>query len=110
MLIRFRTVKMVQNRVMRYYLGVHKFAPISGMQGDLGWLSVRYRRYKCMVNYWNRLVKLADNRLTKRVCIYDRERNRDTCNWSSNMKIVYLLLGVDDIFDDITLCNKINDS
>ena len=33
----------VQNRAMRYYLGVHKFAPISGMQGDFGWLSCKYR-------------------------------------------------------------------
>ena len=76
------------------------------MQGDLGWLYVRYIRYKCMVNYWNRLVKMSDNRLTKRVFIYDRERNRDT--WSSDMRIVYLLLGMDDIFDSITVCNKIN--
>ena len=102
----FQCCKKVQNRAMRYYLGVHKFAPISGMQGDLGWLSVRYRRYKCMVNYWNRLVKMSDNRLTKRVFIYDRERNRD--NWSSDMRIVYLLLGMDDIFDSNTVCNKIN--
>ena len=82
----FQCCKKVQNRAMRYYLGVHKFAPISGMQGDLGWLSVRYRWYKCMVNYWNRLVKMSDNRLTKRVFIYDRERNRG--NWSSDMNII----------------------
>ena len=51
-------------------------------------------------------MKMSDNRLTKRVFIYDRERNRD--NWSSDMRIVYLLLGMDDIFDSITVCNKIN--
>ena len=51
-------------------------------------------------------MKMSDNRLTKRVFIYDRERNRD--NWSSDMKIVYLLLGMDDIFDSNTVCNKIN--
>ena len=46
----FHCCKKVQNRAMRYYLGVHKFAPIVGMQGDMGWLAVRLRRYKCMVN------------------------------------------------------------
>ena len=49
---------------------------------------------------------MSDNRLTKRVFIYDRERNRD--NWSSDMRIVYLLPGMDDIFDSTTVCNKIN--
>jgi len=41
-------VNKIQNRAMRYYLGVHKFAPIAAMQGDLGWLSVKFRRYRCM--------------------------------------------------------------
>jgi hypothetical protein len=33
----------------------------------MDWLEVRLRRYKCMVNYWNRLVDMDDSRLTKRV-------------------------------------------
>ena len=37
-------------------------------------------------------MKMSDNRLTKRVFIYDRERNRDT--WSSDMRIIYLPLGI----------------
>ena len=43
----------VQNRAMRYYLGVHRFAPIASLQGDFGWLRPRLRRYKIMLNYWN---------------------------------------------------------
>ena len=27
----------VQNRAMRYYMGVHRFAPIVGMRDDFGW-------------------------------------------------------------------------
>ena len=45
----------VHNRAMRYYLDLHKFAPVAGMQGDLGWLSPKYRHYGCMLRYWNRL-------------------------------------------------------
>jgi hypothetical protein len=99
----FQCCKKVQNRAMRYYLGVHKFAPIVGMQGDMGWLAVRRRRYKCMVNYWNRLVKMDDNRLTKRVFKYDHERNRS--NWSYDMQNLFLMLNMDDVFDHITVCN-----
>ena len=41
-------VNKIQNRAMRYYLGVHTFAAIAAMQGGLGWLSVKFRRYRCM--------------------------------------------------------------
>ena len=47
----FKFCKNIQNRAMRYYLGVHKFAPIAGMQGDLGWLATKFRRYICMGNF-----------------------------------------------------------
>lgn len=56
-----------------------------------------------MVNYWNRLVKMDDNRLTKRVFKYDHERNRS--NWSYDMKKLFLMLNMDDVFDNITVCN-----
>ena len=45
----FKFCKNIQNRAVRYYLEVHKFAPIAGMQGDLGWLATKFRRYICMV-------------------------------------------------------------
>ena len=36
----------VQNRAMRYYMGVHRFAPIAGMRGDFGWSCTKYRRHQ----------------------------------------------------------------
>ena len=35
----------VQLRAMRVFLGVHKFAPVLAMEGDLDWLSPRHRRW-----------------------------------------------------------------
>ena len=34
----------VQNRAMRYFLGVNKFVPTHLLYGDMGWLMPRYRR------------------------------------------------------------------
>ena len=28
----------VQNRALRYFLGVHKFTPVSALIGDMAWL------------------------------------------------------------------------
>ena len=55
------------DRAMRYYLGVHKYAPIAGMQGDLGWLATKFRRYICMVIFWNRIMKLDNSKLVKHI-------------------------------------------
>ena len=35
---------MVQNRTIRYFLGVHRFTPIVAITGDMGWPLSTYRR------------------------------------------------------------------
>ena len=69
----------IMNRAMRYFVGVHRFAPTAGVVGDMGWLSLKYKRYIVMLRFWNRLIKMNDNRITKRIFLwfYDRSDN----NW-----------------------------
>ena len=57
----------VQNRAMRIFLCVHRFAPVAGLEGDMAWLSPQFRRWLKMLWYWNRLVKMDNNRCTKAV-------------------------------------------
>ena len=56
---------LIQNRAMRYYLGVHKFAPNVGVEGEMGWLSPKVCRNLGLVRFWNRLMDMDNNRLTK---------------------------------------------
>ena len=60
----------ILNRAMRYYLGVHRYAPTPGVQGEMAWLSLKYRRYILMTKYWNRLIKLDNDRLTKKIFLW----------------------------------------
>lgn len=83
----------VQNRAARAFLGVHKFAPVPGMQGDLGWISSNARRKCNIVRYWNRLVSMNDARLTKQIFLWDHELSRN--NWSSDVKAVFEQLDID---------------
>jgi hypothetical protein len=55
----------IQNRTIRYYLGVHRFTPVLALTGDTGWLPSIYRRWLNMVRYWNKLVQSDDHRITK---------------------------------------------
>ena len=79
----------IQHRALRYFLGVHKFCPIPAMYGDMGWSECRPRRFMNMLRYWNRLVKMSDDRLTKKIFIYDYEQSRNGCrNWCSDVECI----------------------
>ncbi len=40
----------IQNRAIRFYLGVHKFASNIAINGDVGWISSSVRRsHKCYI-------------------------------------------------------------
>ena len=50
----------VQNRAMRYFLGVHKFAPNAALTSEMGWIRPQSERYICMLRLWNRLLNQPD--------------------------------------------------
>ena len=93
----------VQNRAMRYYLGVHRFAPIASLQGDFGWLRPRLRRYKIMLNYWNRLIKMNDSRLTKYMYEYDYQLCKN--NWCSELKDIFTQLDMNTFYEHKLVCD-----
>ena len=62
-----KCIESIQHRVLRYYLGVHKFCPILALTGDVGWLTPRLSRYICRIRLWNRLISMDDQRLTKKI-------------------------------------------
>ncbi len=78
----------VQNRATRYFMGVHRFAPKLGHNGDMGWTSNRGRWKISMLRLWNRLVGMDNEHLLKRVFIWDREEHLHTnkANFSSYVK------------------------
>lgn len=80
----YQAIDNVQNRALRYFLGVHRFTPILALYGDTGWLPTSYHRWICIIRYWNRLISMNDSRLTKKVFIHDF--NLKNNNWSSDVE------------------------
>ena len=68
----FTKPEAIQHRVIRYFLGVHRFASNSMIEGDMGWLPCVYRRRLSMLNLWNRLVLCPPNRLLYKVFLWDK--------------------------------------
>ena len=82
----FNSIDNLQNRTLRYFLGVHRYAPILGLQGDSEWVPPRVRRTLCMIRLWNKLVKINDNSLTKFVFLWDLDQSVSFRNWSYEVK------------------------
>ena len=75
-------IDLIQNRAMRFFLGVHKYTPTDGMLGDMGWCKPYVHRNLGIVRFWNRMIEMENNRLTKRIFNTDHSSCHD--NWSSN--------------------------
>jgi hypothetical protein len=77
----------VQLRANRYFLGVHNKTPLLSIFGDMGWMETRNRRQLEMLRLWNRLIKMENNRLTKRIFLWDKENA--TFGWSSELAQIF---------------------
>ena len=64
---RFDNCDKIQYRAMRFFLGVHTCTHMNGLQGDIGWVSLYIDRCVIMMRFWNRLMNMSNDRLTKRV-------------------------------------------
>ena len=93
----------IQNKAIRYFLGVHNFTAIPAIQGEMGWLPSKYRKYLCMLRFWNRLVKMSPDRLTRQVFI--AEYNSSNHNWSKEIKNILSTLDMMHIYENKLCCN-----
>ena len=93
----------IQNRAMRYYLGVHKFAANAAIVADMGWTKPMYNRYLCLIRFWNRMLSLPDERLTKQIFNYDY----DKCvrNWCKEIKCIFDKLDLQHIYTNKETCD-----
>ncbi len=56
----YNKMSSVQQRAARCFLGLHRFSLLLAIEGDIGWLNPRFRRWLDILHLWNRLVKLPD--------------------------------------------------
>ena len=92
----------LQNRAMKYFLGVNRFAPTQAVRGDMGWQTCQFRRKVNMIRLWNRLLSLDHNRLPK--IVFNYEINSPYRNWSYNLKQLFHSLELEHIFESKSYC------
>jgi len=99
----FSCINTVQNKTIRYFLGVHKFAPNLAIKGDVGWLPSKERRWCNILRYLNRLMDMNNTRPCKKVFLWDYEIS--TNNWSSGVRIIMSLVGMAEHFLQMLKCD-----
>ena len=99
----YNHVQQVQSKAMRFYLGVHKFAPTLGLFGDTGWFPIINYQKLCMLRFWNRLVKTERHRLLYKIFCWDY--NLSKMNWCSEIKSIFEELDIEDHFINKKCCN-----
>ena len=96
---KFTQTDKVQQLALRVFLGVHKFAPVAVLYGDSGWLKPRYKRWIEIVRLWNRLLKLPESRLTRKIFDLDYSASSTVNNWCSKVKNIFQKTGNLELFD-----------
>ncbi len=82
----FNCPQVLQNRIIRYYMGVHKFAPVPALHIEMDWLNMRSTRWLEMVRYPNRIASMNQDRLPR--IIYDWDRSLKTDSWASSVDFI----------------------
>ncbi len=93
----------IQQRALRYYLGVHQKTPILALEGDTGWKKCQNRRLILMCKLWNRIVCMEESRLTRK--IFDHEYKLCSNNWCEEIKLLLTKYGQQYAFNHKTKCD-----
>ena len=82
----YTEAQVLQNRIIRYFLGVHKFAPIPALHIEVDWLCTRYQRWVEMIRYRNCIAAMGADRLPRILYEWDCSLGRDA--WARQVEFV----------------------
>ena len=99
----FSCSESIQNRAMRFFLGVNRFTPTHAVIGDMGWDSDINRRKLNMLRLWNRLIQLDESRLSKKVFLWDYSICRN--NWTADVRKIFYEIGNQECFHNLSTTN-----
>ena len=96
---KFEKIDSVQNKAIRWYLGVHSFAPNLAIQGDMGWVNSRTRRKIEMLRYWNVLIKMNESRIPRKILNWEMEKRG--LNWTAEIRNLLVEVDMEGCFHNL---------
>ena len=96
----FSQISAIQNRAIRFFLGTHRFASNVAVNGDMGWTSCETRRHIAMLRFWNRVINMDEDCLTKKIFMWDYLERRSIGSWNSDIFKIFDKIGKLDIYQN----------
>ncbi len=103
---KYDKIDTVQNRAIYLYWRVHAFAPNLAINGDFGWICSSTRRKLEIIRMWNRLIKMNNTCLTKKVFLWNMSCRGH--NWNSEISLVLTSIGLKHAHQNKTYINVNN--
>ena len=105
----FNPPQVLQNRIMQFVLGSHKFAPNAATKIEMDWLGCREKRWLNMIRLYNRINVMPLSRLPK--VVFDWDVNSGASSWSSEVPQIIHKLNLDPDLEwgeiyDLTMVNN----
>jgi hypothetical protein len=93
----YTCVNAVQHRAARFYLGLGKYTPNAGVDGDIGWKSPFVKQMRTVANQWYRFKTMEASRLNRIVFEWAARKAGNRCkNWNFRVQSKLNSLGIDD--------------
>lgn len=78
----YSCINAVQNRAMRFFLGVGKYTPVAALQGEMGWEPNSIKQWNCIGRFYVRISCTSNSRLNKRIALWASSKASSQCrNW-----------------------------
>lgn len=75
----YSCINAVQNRAMRFYLGVGKYTPNNALIGEMGWEPAYVRQWSSVCQQYTRLSRTNITRLNKRIALWAFSKASASC-------------------------------
>ena len=96
---RFSSISAVQNRALRFFLGVGRYTPNAAVNGDMGWDSVYQQQWRNVMNQWCRIQLMDHNRLNYKIYQWSvSQGNHQRKNWAYRIKSMMSESNIGDLF------------
>ena len=78
----YACINAVQNRAMRFFLGVEKYTPVAALEGEMGLEPSFIKQWTCIGRHFIRLSFMPLNRINKRIALWAYSKASPKCkNW-----------------------------
>ena len=82
--------RVLQNKISRFYLGVHRFAPVPATSIEMNIPNIQFTRWLEMLRYHNRIANLNDDRLPR--IVYNHDVNVGRKSWVHEVENIARIL------------------